>query len=59
MINISRTEKIWFLRLRVIDAGRSMLCIAAEVHRRGVAHGMEMLHKEKSTEERHREEMNI
>jgi hypothetical protein len=31
--------------LRVIHAGRSMLCAAAEMHRRGIAHRMEMLHR--------------
>jgi hypothetical protein len=45
MINIHRTEKRWLLMLRVIHVGRSMLCAGAEVHRRGVAHRMEMLHR--------------
>jgi hypothetical protein len=45
MINIRRTEKRWLLLLRVIHAGRSMLCAAAEMHRRGIAHRMEIIHR--------------
>jgi hypothetical protein len=45
MINIRRTEKRWLLLLRVIHAGRSMLCAGAEAHRRGVVHRREMLHR--------------
>jgi hypothetical protein len=45
MINICRTKKRWLLLLRVIHAGRSMLCAGAEMHRRGIAHRMEMVHR--------------
>ena len=45
MINIRRTEKRGLLMLRVIHAIRSMLCAAAEMHRRGIAHKMDMVHK--------------
>jgi hypothetical protein len=45
MINICRTKKIWLLLLRVIHAGRSMLCTTAETHRRGIAHRMDMAHR--------------
>jgi hypothetical protein len=45
MINICRTKKRWLLLLIVIHAGRSMLCTAAEAHRRGIAHRMEMVHR--------------
>jgi hypothetical protein len=38
MINMHRTKKRWLLLLRVIHAGRSMLCARDEMHRRGVAH---------------------
>jgi hypothetical protein len=38
MINMHRKKKRWFIMLRVIYAGRSMLCARAETYRRGVAH---------------------
>jgi hypothetical protein len=38
MINMRRTEKRLLLLLRVIHAGRSMLCARAETNRRGIAH---------------------
>jgi hypothetical protein len=38
MINMHRTKKRGLILLRVIHAGRSMLCARDEMHRRGVAH---------------------
>jgi hypothetical protein len=43
MINIRRTEKRWLLLLSVIHASRSMLCAVAEMHRRGIAHRMDIM----------------
>jgi hypothetical protein len=46
MINIRIIEKIWLLNLRVIHAGRSMLCAIAETHRRGIVPRIEIIHRE-------------
>jgi hypothetical protein len=45
MINIRRTEKRRLLLLSVIHASRSRLCAAAEMHRRGIVHRMDMVHR--------------
>jgi hypothetical protein len=45
MINMHRTEKRWLLLLSVIHASRSRLCAAAEMHRRVIAHRMDMAHR--------------
>jgi hypothetical protein len=45
MINIRIIENKCLLMLIVIDAGRSMLCAAAETHRRGIVHIIEIIHR--------------
>jgi hypothetical protein len=46
MINMCRTKKRWLLLLSVIHASRSRLCATTEMHRRGIAHRMDMAHRE-------------
>jgi hypothetical protein len=45
MINIHRKKKIWLLLLSVIHVGRIMLCAGDEMHRRCIAHRMEIRHR--------------
>jgi hypothetical protein len=43
MINIHRIDKRGLLQLKFIHVGISMLCIGDGVHRRGIAHRMDMV----------------
>jgi hypothetical protein len=45
MINMRKTKMRWLFLLSVIDAGRSMLCVGDETHRRGITHRMEIIHR--------------
>jgi hypothetical protein len=45
MINIRRTEKIGLLLLKVFCASKRIVCTGAEMHRRGIAHRMDMVHR--------------
>jgi hypothetical protein len=44
MINMHRTEKRGLLLLSVIHVSRSRLCATTEMHKRGIAHRMDMAH---------------
>jgi hypothetical protein len=39
---------------RVIHAGRSMLCVAAKTHKRGIAHRMEIIERAQREEKIYR-----